>query len=126
MDKEDREAIEEVIHQYLSGWRKLDAQTLKGIWNQAYSQLTCKPAELEQPLTDWQGIEKYYHDVTTSIEIKEFRASDPVIDIFGSVACASLKTFFLAVMKNSREKIEAEGRVSFILHKKRGKWSVIN
>ena len=60
------------------------------------------------------------------MEIKEFRVSDPVIDIFGDVAYASPKTFFSAVMKDSGEKIEAEGRVSFILHKRGGKWLVIN
>lgn len=122
----DKKAIERIIQSYLAGWRKLDAQILAEIWDKTYDRLSYWPAELDQPITGWKGIEQYYEEATNALEIKEFRASDPVIDVFGDVAYASPKTFFSAVTKETGEKTEAEGRVSFILRKESGKWLVTN
>ena len=97
-----------------------------GIWDKSYDGLSYWPVELHQSLVDWKGIEQYYEAVTKTLTVEEFRASDPVIDIFGDLAYASPKTFFSAVMNETGEKIAADGRVSFILRKKNGEWLVTN
>jgi len=121
----DRQQIAGVIEQYRHGFATMDVEGLKAIWDQDYDHIIYIAQEMAQPVRGWVGVEHYYQRVAGFLErVRTMEVSDVSVDVLGDVASAFLSFHFEGEI-NGQPHI-ADGRVTFLLHRKSGTWKVIH
>jgi len=122
---QDRQEIAAVVEQYRRGFATMDVEALEAIWDQDYDNVIYIAQEMAQPVHGWAGIDRYYKRVAGFLErVRSMTVSDLSVDLFGDVAGAFC-TFHFEGKARGRNHI-ADGRVTFILHRKSGSWKVIH
>jgi ketosteroid isomerase-like protein len=123
--EQDRQQIAAVIEQYRRGFATLDVEALKAIWDQGYDQIIYIAQEMAQPVRGWVGVEHYYQRVARLLErVRIMAVSDVSVDVLGDVAFAFAIFHFESEVKGQPH--IADGRVTFVLHRKSGTWKVIH
>lgn len=123
----DNKEIRGIIEKYRTGWLKLDTNTLKSIWDQEYKNIIYIATELKDPIYGWEGVKNYYEGAAKDLlEVKEFDIKNISLDIFHDTAYAFCSYHFVAITKADNKSIGGDGRVTFILKKRGGKWLVIH
>ncbi|RFA26584.1 hypothetical protein CAI21_16605 [Alkalilimnicola ehrlichii] len=122
---QDRQEIAAVIEQYRRGFATMDVEVLEAIWDQDYHNIIYLAQEMAQPVYGWRGVEQYYRRVSGFLErVSAMTVSDLSLDLFGDVAYAYCNFHFEGEAQGQSH--SADGRVTFILHRKRGTWKVIH
>jgi ketosteroid isomerase-like protein len=123
----DRQQISAVLDQYSSSWTAMDFARLKGIWDAEYDNIIYIPEEAAQPVRGWAGIEAYFKNAATALErVKMMKVSEVSIDVFGDTAYAFCNFHFEGDLKRLPQTFIADGRNTFILRRKDGKWKVVH
>jgi ketosteroid isomerase-like protein len=123
--EQERQQITMVIEQYRQGFLTLDAERLMAIWDHEYDQIIYIAQEMAEPISGWEGVAHYYHQVVRLLEhVTTMEVRDVSIAILGEVACVFLKFHFEGQI-NGRAHI-ADGWVTFLLHRRCGNWKVIH
>ena len=121
----DRRQIAAIIEQYRRGFAKMDVEALKSIWDQDYDNLIYIAQEAAQPVRGWTGIERYYERVAGFLgRVKTMTVGDLSVDVLGDVAYVFCIFHFEGELEG--ESHIADGRDTFILHRKSGGWKVIH
>lgn len=125
--EQDRQEIAAVLDQYRRGFAEMNVEMLKGIWDQSYENIIYVAQEKAQPVRGWAEVAQYYESVhrllerITSMTIGEFS-----LDVFGDVAYVFCVFHFEGEMKGQKQPHIADGRNTFILHRKSGTWKLIH
>jgi len=123
--EQDKQQIMAVIEQYRRGFATMDMEELTAIWDHDYDQIIYIAQELAQPVQGWRGVEQYYQRVAGLLErVKTMAVNDVSIDILGDTAYAFLNFHFEGEIKGRPH--NADGRVTFLLHRTSGTWKVIH
>jgi ketosteroid isomerase-like protein len=125
--EQDRQQIAAVIEQYRRGFATVDVEVLKAIWDQDYDNIIYIAQEMAQLVWGWTGVEQYYERVAESLErVRTMTVSDLSVDVLGEVAYAFCTFHFEGEVKGQSQPRIADGRDTFILHRKSGMWKVIH
>jgi ketosteroid isomerase-like protein len=123
--KQDRQQIAAVIEQYRRGFATPDVEEFTAIWDHDYDHIIYIPQEAAEPLRDWAGVEHYYKHVAGFFtRVRTMTVGDVSVEVFGEVAYAFCRFHFEGEVKGQRHL--ADGRNTFILHRKGGTWKVIH
>jgi ketosteroid isomerase-like protein len=123
--EEDRHQIAAVIEKYRRGFATMDAEVLKGIWDQDYDNLIYIAQGAAEPVRGWSGIERYHENVAGFLgRVQTMTVSDLSVDVLGNVAYAFCIFHFEGELEGERH--VADGRDIFILRRKSRPWKVIH
>lgn len=124
-NEQDRQHIAAIIEHYRHGFATMNVEELKAIWDQDYDQIIYIAQEMAQPIRGWPGVEHYYQHIGRFLEhIKTMEVSNVLADVLGDVASVFLSFHFEGEIKGQPH--IANGRVTFLLHRKNGAWKVIH
>lgn len=124
-NEQDRQQIAAIIEQYRQGFAAMDSDRLKAIWDQDYGNIIYIPQEMAQPLLGWAEVEQYYKNEFTDLEqVKTMTVIDLSVDVIGDVGHAFCEFHFEG--EDNEQSHIADGRNTFILHRKSGMWKVIH
>ncbi|MGI8485969.1 MAG: YybH family protein [Thermomicrobiales bacterium] len=123
--EQDREEIAAIIEHYRRGFATMDVEELKEIWDEDYDHIIYIAQEMAQPVRGWAGVERYYQRVAQILGPGNTMAvSEEATDVLGDVASVFC-TFHFEGEASGKSHI-ADGRVTFLLHRKSGTWKVIH
>jgi ketosteroid isomerase-like protein len=128
----DREQISAVIEQYRHGFASMDVDLLKRLWDQHHDNLVYVASERPEPITDWQGISRYYEQLPAGLPSDRpisdlpisMRVHEVSTDLLGDVACAFCTFRYEGPVVGQDEPLIAEGRVTFVLQRRSDSWKV--
>jgi ketosteroid isomerase-like protein len=124
--KQDEQQIAAVLEQYRCGFATLDAEQLKAIWDQDYENILYIAQEAALPMQGWAKVRQYYESVTESLkQVRTMTVSDLSIDVFGDIAYAFCTFHFEGETEKNLLRI-ADGRNTFILHRRDAMWKMIH
>jgi ketosteroid isomerase-like protein len=125
--EQDKQALVALVEEYRIGWKTMDVERLKSIWDRSCDNLIYIALELARPVRDWNGIEKYYERVAGQFEtVTHMSIDDLSIEVLGDVAFAYCTFHFESKFKGQSETHLADARITFIFHRKNGIWKVIH
>lgn len=122
--EQDELDVAAVVEQYRLGFATLDVETLNEIWDQSYGNIIYIPQESAHPLLGWAAVEHYYKRVASLLRAKMMTVSGLSVNVIGDVAYAFCTFHFEGELKGKNH--AADGRNTFILHRKNGAWKVIH
>jgi len=127
VSEQDRKEIAAVIEQYRRGLAEMNVEMLKGIWDQNYENISYIAQEKVQAVRGWTEVVQYYNHVAGLLErVTSMTIDDLSLDVFGDVAYAFCVFHFEGEMVGQSQPHIADGRNTFILHRKSGTWKVIH
>jgi ketosteroid isomerase-like protein len=123
----DKQALAALVEEYRIGWKTMDVERLKSIWDRDYDNFIYIALELARPVRDWNGIEKYYERVAGLFEtVTHMSIDDLSIEVLGDVAFAYCTFHFESKFKGQSEAHTADARITFIFHRRNEVWKVIH
>jgi len=123
----ERQHIAAVLAQYRLGFATAQRATLTAIWDQDYDTIIYIALERAEPLRGWAAVEHYYTRVLAQfVGHNSMTISDLVIDIAGDLAYAFCSFHFEGQVTGHDTPRIADGRTTFVLHRKAAMWRVIH
>ena len=120
MEQNDQEEILSLLSRISEAW--LEGRT-EGLNDCFHNDVVIKGPQLQEMARGREACVKSYEDFIRLAKVREFKASEPVIDVFGAVAVASC-TWKINYRMNDRDFRES-GRDVLVLTHQEGEWKVV-
>ena len=127
VEAHERHLIAAVLEKYRRGFATLERTHLTAIWDHDYDNIIYIAQERAEPLWGWAAVEHYYASVLTQlVRVNTMTISDVVIDVVGDLAYAFCSFHFEGEVAGQDTPRVADGRTTFVLHRKAAMWKVIH
>lgn len=120
MEQNDQEEILSLLSRINEAW--LEGRT-EGLNDCFHNDVVIKGPQLQEMARGREACVKSYEDFIRLAKVREFKASEPVIDVFGAVAVASCP-WKINYRMNDRDFRES-GRDLLVLTHQKGEWKVV-
>lgn len=124
MTNDDKAKIEKRLDQFATGWRKADADMLKGIWDAEYPHGSYIASEKESVLCGYGAIAEYYDEALAMFPITSMKISNVMISEIGDAAHAYCN-IAIGFKVNNQEHL-VYPRATLVLRKRADQWWVVH
>jgi ketosteroid isomerase-like protein len=120
LEQNDHEKIRSLVARMNVAWLKRDIERLNDCF---HNDVVIKGPNFQEMARGREACVKSYEDFIGLATVKEFKASEPVIDLFGGTAVASVP-WAISYRMNDQDYDES-GHDLLVLTREEGQWRVI-